>query len=75
MKDIQYFSWDSLPTVVGIMEAENVLGVFYIPDGDSIWKEATPSQFGDIGINGALLSKEDFESYFGVIGKDLPAIP
>ena len=75
MKDIRYFSWESLPTVVGIMETKNVVGVFYIPEGTESWQEATSQQFGDIGINGELLSKEDFESEFGIIGVDLPEIP
>ena len=75
MQDIRYFSWEASPTVAGIMETENVVGVFYIPEGTESWKEATPQQFGDIGINGELLSKEDFESEFGIIGVDLPEIP
>jgi hypothetical protein len=76
MKDIRYFSWESLPTVVGIMETENVVGVFYIPEGTESWQEATSQDnLADIGINGELLSKEDFESEFGIIGVDLPEIP
>jgi hypothetical protein len=75
MKDIRYFSWESLPTVVGIMETKNVVGVFYIPEGTESWQKATIGQFTDIGINGELLSKEDFESEFGIIGVDLPEIP
>jgi hypothetical protein len=76
MKDIRYFSWESLPTVVGIMETENVVGVFYIPEGTESWQKATSQDnLADIGINGELLSKEDFESEFGIIGVDLPEIP
>ena len=75
MKDIRYFSWEESPTVAGIMETENVVGVFYIPEGTESWQEAPSQQFGDIGINGESLSKQDFESEFGVIGVDLPEIP
>ena len=41
MKDIRYFSWEESPTVAGIMETENVVGVFYIPEGTESWQEAT----------------------------------
>jgi len=75
MKDIRYFSWEESPTVAGIMETENVVGVFYIPEGTESWQEATVGQFGDIGIHGESLSKEEFESEFGIIGVDLPEIP
>jgi len=75
MKDIDYYSWEESPTVIGIMETKNEMGVFYIPEGTESWQEATIGQLTDIGINGELLSKEDFESEFGVIGVDLPEIP
>ena len=75
MQDIRYFSWEASPTVAGVMETENVVGVFYIPEGTESWQKANIEQFTDIGINGELLSKEDFESEFGIIGVDLPEIP
>jgi hypothetical protein len=75
MKDIDYYSWEASPTVVGVMETKNVMGVFYIPEGTESWQKANIEQFTDIGINGELLSKEDFESEFGIIGVDLPEIP
>jgi hypothetical protein len=43
------------------METENVVGVFYIPEGTESWQEATSQDnLADIGINGELFIQRRF---------------
>ena len=73
--ELSYLSWERGPAIIGAFREEGVTKAFFIPVGGSDWIKASGGQYGDIGENGGLLSKEEFEKRFGVIGKDLPSLP
>tara|TARA_B100000123_G_scaffold85294_1_gene61672 strand:- start:779 stop:1012 length:234 start_codon:yes stop_codon:yes gene_type:complete len=72
-KETLYFDWEEGPAVINPVEA-GYLG-FFISPGNSDWTLAEPSQVADFFVDGSKMSKTDFETKFGVIGKDLPELP
>ena len=40
---------------------EGVSRAFFIPVGDNSWSKASGVQYGDIGVDGIRLTKEEFE--------------
>jgi hypothetical protein len=68
-----YFTWEEGPAVLDpVGDAD--FGYFISP-GNSDWTLAEPSQVADFFVDGSKMSKTDFETKFGVIGKDLPELP
>tara|TARA_Y100001970_G_scaffold278960_1_gene385474 strand:+ start:574 stop:801 length:228 start_codon:yes stop_codon:yes gene_type:complete len=67
------FKWEDRPAVINPVEA-GYLG-FFISPGNSDWTLAEPSQAADFFVDGSKMSKTDFETKFGVIGKDLLELP
>ena len=73
--DNLYFSWDGDPAVFAPNVERGVDEVFFIGADDENWRKGDGPVYADISLNGARLSKPDFESEFGTIGADLPAVP
>ena len=73
--ELSYLSWERGPAIIGLFPEEGVTKAFFIPVGGSDWIKASGGQYGDIGENGGLLTKEEFENTFGVIGETLPELP
>ncbi len=68
-----YFTWEEGPAVLEpVGDAD--FGYFISPGNDD-WTIAEPSQVADFFVDGSKMSKTDFETKFGVIGKDLPELP
>ena len=70
-----YFAWNYTCAIMCDYQEEGVTRAFYIDDTTGKWKIASGGQYGDIGVDGAHLTIDEFEEKFGVIGKDLPSIP
>jgi len=68
-----YFTWEKGPAVLNPVDDAD-FGFFISPENNN-WTLAEPSQVADFFVDGSKMSKEDFESKFGVIGKELPEIP
>ena len=68
-----YFTWEEGPAVIESYD-DGKLG-FFIAFDESDWSMATPRQVADFVLDGSKMSKEAFESKFGVIGADLPELP
>ena len=73
--ELSYLSWERGPAIIGDFPEEGVTKAFFIPVGSSDWIKASGGQYGDIGENGGLMTKEEFENRFGVIGETLPELP
>ncbi len=72
-KERIYFTWEDGPAVVNPVGAG--YDGFFISPGKSDWTLAEPSQVADFLVDGSKMSKTEFDSKFGVIGKDLPELP
>ena len=79
MDEVLYFSWAQdkllLPAIIGSFPKEGVSRGFFIPEDGSEWVKASGDQFADIVIEGILMEKTEFETNFGVIGKNVPELP
>ena len=71
-KITHYFEWNNLPAVVGEVSKTDS-GGFVLRD--NTWKEANGLTILEFFNVGGELSKSEFETTFGVIGKDLPSLP
>ena len=68
-----YFTWEEGPAVLKpIGDAD--FG-YFLTSGSPDWTVAAPNQVVDFFVDGSKMSKTDFETKFGVIGKDLPELP
>ena len=67
-----YFDWENIPAVVGDVSETHFSG-FYLRD--NTWNKAKPVTLFEFFMAAEELDKNDFESTFGVIGKDLPSLP
>ena len=70
-----YFAWNYTCAVMCDYPEEGVTRAFYLDNDNNEWIIASGGQYGDIGVDGAHLTIDEFEEKFGVIGKDLPSIP
>ena len=69
-----YFDWENIPAVVGDVSETHFSG-FYIDVDDNTWVKTKPVTILELFRVADELNKHDFEATFGVIGKDLPALP
>ena len=71
-KITHYFEWQAEPAVVG-ETSDTTSGGYYLVDNK--WKVAMGVTILELFNVADQLSKQEFESMFGVIGKDIPALP
>ena len=71
-KITHYFEWQGEPAVVG-ETSDTTSGGYYLVDNK--WKRAMAITILELFNIADQLSKQEFESMFGVIGKDIPALP
>ena len=71
-KIIHYFEWQAEPAVVG-ETSDTTSGGYYLVDNK--WKRAMAITILELFNVADQLSKQEFESMFGIIGKDIPALP
>ena len=80
MRIMEYISWDRRPAVICAIEAPThpegeYVEAYCITSVSPNWEKALPVQFVDILREGEVLSQEEFEEMFGVIGDTLPELP
>jgi hypothetical protein len=71
-KVTHYFEWQGEPAVVG-ETSDTTSGGYYLVNNK--WKVAMAITILELFNVADQLSKQKFEKTFGVIGKDLPALP
>jgi hypothetical protein len=71
-KITHYFEWQGEPAVVGEVSSTGSGGYYLV---DNNWKVAMAITILELFNVADQLSKQKFEKTFGVIGKDLPALP
>jgi hypothetical protein len=76
MKDeTEYYDWDNIPCVF-IEDSDGGLFGFYMPGEHTSWIKADAMVYLECRFKArAKLTKNEFERFFGVIGKDLPPLP
>ena len=70
----RYFDWEGAPAILVERDADSTYG-FYIPSDGADWVNASNWNVLDWYKDGEPVDRDRFESKFGVIGKDLPAVP
>ena len=71
-KITHYCEWQGEPAVVGEVSSTGSGGYYLV---DNKWKVAMGVTILELFNVADQLSKQEFESMFGVIGKDIPALP
>ena len=71
-KVTHYFEWQGEPAVVG-ETSDTTSGGYYLVNNK--WKVAMAITILELFNVADQLSKQKFEKTFGIIGKDLPALP
>jgi hypothetical protein len=68
-----YFEWNKGPAIIRPSKPGFFQGL-YLSAKTNKWTPANVLEFGDFYENGDLISKDEFEERFGVIGQDLPKL-
>ncbi len=71
-KITHYFEWQGEPAVVGEVSSTSSGGYYLV---DNKWKVAMGVTILELFNVADQLNKQEFEKTFGVIGKDIPALP
>jgi len=72
-KKMKYFEWNKGPAIIRPSDPGFVEGLYLSPKTNK-WTPANVLQYGDFYDNGDLISKDEFEERFGIIGQDLPKV-
>jgi hypothetical protein len=70
---VKYFEWNKGPAIIKPSKPGHVKGLFLSPTTNK-WTPANVMQVGDFFDNGDMISREDFQERFGIIGRDLPSV-
>lgn len=69
-----YWNYENRPAVL-VDYGNDTVGGFYLQEGAVDWEKVTEWDVVQWFKDGGELSHSDFESLFGKIGVDLPALP